>query len=177
MFINEFQSGTLEWYAIQVKLRQEKVIATTLLAKGFEAFAPTAPRKKGIRGPERPLFPGYVFGRFEVRRRLPILLTPGVYSIVGYGKIPAAIPDSEILAIQKVVEEKLSTEPCAFPALGSRVKVVSGPLAGYEGVLLETRSSCRFVLSVAAIQRSIRIEVDPSTLTFIEEDSRNFRCG
>jgi len=45
---------------------------------------------------EIPLFPGYVFARFDTRRMAPILRIPGVARAVGFGGKPAAIPASEI---------------------------------------------------------------------------------
>ena len=41
-----------------------------------------------------PLFPGYVFCRFIATNRLPILTTPGVFSVVSVAKAPAPIPDA-----------------------------------------------------------------------------------
>ena len=37
---------------------------------------------------ERPLFPGYMFCRFDAKKRLPILMTTGVISVVSFGKEP-----------------------------------------------------------------------------------------
>lgn len=154
------------WFALQTKFRYEKFTSSLVSQKGFEVLVPIRKEadcgssKPGAAAMEKVLFPGYVFARFDVTRRLPILTTPGVYTIVGYGKSPVAIPDSEILAIKNAVKAEMPLEPCPYLNTGSCVRVMDGPLKGYEGLLVENRSSCRVVLSISLIQRSIRVQVD-----------------
>ncbi len=40
-----------------------------------------------------PLFPGYVFVRIALERRLNVLMVPGVVRLVGFGDCPVAMPD------------------------------------------------------------------------------------
>ena len=87
----------LPWFALRVRSNFEKVTSQILRQKGYEAFLPTyfsrnrwSDRVKTV---ERPLFPGYLFCRFDQADRLPILVTPGVVGVVGLGKIPVPIPD------------------------------------------------------------------------------------
>lgn len=161
-----------QWFAIEVRFHHEKVVARLLEAKGFSSFSPTYEDDEKVggkgRAAEKSLFPGYVFGRFNLRYRMPILTTPGVYRIVGYGRTPSPIAPEEISAILGVVKANVPAEPYEFLQTGKRVRIVSGPLAGVEGLLVETRSSCRMILSVSLIQRSIRIEVDRAALRPIE---------
>jgi transcription antitermination factor NusG len=160
--------GPAAWFALQVKTRHERVIADHLVSKGYEAFAPLAVEPRGggggITSPNSPLFPGYVFSKFDPRFRLPILTTPKVRSIVGYGRSPAPIPVSEIQAIRDVSRLKLAAEPCTYLTEGARVRITRGPLKGVQGILVQFRSSYRVVLSVSLIRQSIRIEMDPSLL-------------
>ncbi len=163
--------GGCEWFAIQVKSRYEERIASILMDKGYPALAATTKTAPKTRpsgyGESRALFPGYIFARFEVLRRLPVLVTPGVQSIVGYGKVPVPVAEHEIAAIQRVLESGQIVEPCPFLRVGDLVEVHAGPLKGMQGILLQQRSACRVVLSVSLIQRSIRVEVPESALTVI----------
>lgn len=109
---------------------------------------------------EQPLFPGYVFCRFNPCNRLPILTTPGVLSIVGVAKAPAPIPDSEIYAVQRLVESGLAARPWPFIQVGERVAIERGPLSGAEGILLKYKNRYRIVVSVSLLQRSISAEID-----------------
>lgn len=160
-----------EWFAIQVKCRYEERISSILVDKGYQALPATTKtafrtRKSGY-GESRALFPGYIFARFEVLRRLPILVTPGVQAIVGYGKVPVPVTESEIQAIRQVLESGQPVEPCPFLQIGDLVQVNAGPLKGMQGILLQQRSACRVILSVSLIQRSVRVEVPESALTLI----------
>ncbi len=152
------------WYGIRTRSNQEKLTATVLENKGFENFLPTyrVKRKWSDRLVETdvPLFPGYVFCRFEVKQRLPILTTPGVVSVLGFGSEPAAIADSEIEAIQAILESGFSAEPCDYLYEGQRVRVTSGALEGVEGVLLKKKNQWRMIVSVTILNRSISVEID-----------------
>ena len=44
-------------------------------------------------------------------KRLPILMTPGIVQLVGVGKSPHPIEETEITAIQSIVISKLNGEP------------------------------------------------------------------
>jgi transcription antitermination factor NusG len=112
-----------------------------------------------------PLFPSYVFCRLDLGVRLPVLTTPGVLGIVGNGRIPMAVDDQEIAALQRMVHSGLDSEPWPFLEIGQRVRIDSGPLAGCEGILLEFKGKRRLVLSVTLLRRSVAVEVDrPSVL-------------
>ena len=83
-----------------------------------------------------PLFPGYVFCRLDPQDRLPIMVIPGVFEIVGNAKKPVAVDDAEIAAIQSVVKSGLAYEPWPFLQVGTRVRVDHGALQGMEGILI-----------------------------------------
>src|SRR5688572_21017420 len=78
---------TLNWYAVKVRPQHEKLTCGAIHSKGYETFLPLGrflrAGSERVRAKERPLFPGYIFCRFDTNRRLPILITPGVVHIVG----------------------------------------------------------------------------------------------
>src|SRR5450755_1041665 len=80
------------WFALQVRTRHEIGIADHLKAIGYESFLPLIKARKHwadrIKEVDTPLFPGYIFCRFNSRNWLPILKSPGVIQIVGYNRIP-----------------------------------------------------------------------------------------
>jgi transcription antitermination factor NusG len=79
-----------------------------------------------------PLFPGYLFCKFDIQDRLPILIVPGVLSIVGIGKAPATIPESQIASLQQVIASGMQCGPWPFVHVGQSVSVERGPLAGLK---------------------------------------------
>src|SRR4051794_251921 len=84
-----------QWYALQLRPRFEKKAAQHLEHNGHEAYLPMFRSRRQwsdrIKEIEVPLFPGYMFCRFDVSYRLPILVTPGVLSIVNFGGTPLSI--------------------------------------------------------------------------------------
>jgi len=81
-------------------------------------------------------------------------------SIVGTGRSPAPVGEQEVDAVRRVVASGLNLEPVEYLRAGDRVTVEAGPLAGLEGVLLETRQGRRLVVSVHLLQRSVAVELD-----------------
>ena len=151
------------WFALTVAPRKEKITAQTLRAEGFEDFLPLYSTKHRwsdrIKKVENPLFPGYVFCRFSPRDRQAVLKTPGVVSIVSFGKIPEPIQDDEIAALQAVCRSGLTATPYPNPEVGSKVRLHEGPLRGLEGILVEDKKT-RLVLSLTLLQRSVAVEID-----------------
>jgi transcription antitermination factor NusG len=109
-----------------------------------------------------PLFPGYIFCQFDAQKRLPILVTPGVVSVVGRGRIPVPIEDSEIAAIQTVVSSGFHAEPWPYLGIGQRLRIEDESLNGLEGILINFKGRQRIVVSVSLLRRSVALEIDRS---------------
>jgi len=152
------------WYALRVRSRHENTVALHLQARGYESFVPLYKSKRRwsdrFKEIELPLFAGYVFCQFNLLDRLPILTVPGIVHIVGVGRIPAPIDETEIVAIQAAIKSGLPRRPWPFLEIGHRVRIEHGPLCGIEGILLGFRGHERLVLSVTLLQRSVAVQVD-----------------
>lgn len=153
-----------QWFALGTRSQREKMVASLLHSKGYEEFLPLyrsrhrwSDRMKEM---EKPLFPGYVFCRFDVQNRLPILMTPGVHFIAGIGKTPLAVNDDEMSALQQVVRSGLQAEPWPFLQVGQRVRIERGVLEGLEGICVGFKKPHRLVVSVTLLQRSVALELD-----------------
>jgi transcription antitermination factor NusG len=153
-----------EWYAIWTRSRHEKLVREQLEQKHVDVFLPTITkwsrwkdRKKKI---DWPLFPGYVFARFDRLDRLPILKCDGVVTIVGNEGLPTPIPEIEIDSIRTLIESELSYDPCPLIKEGMMVEVRSGPLKGVVGRLVRKGAHARLVLSVDLIGQAVSVEVD-----------------
>ena len=158
--------GHVSWFAVRVRSNFERIAAAHLRERGYEEFAPShkterqwSDRKKEI---DQFLFPGYVFCRFDPQNRLPVLTAPGVVDVVGWGKVPAPIPDEEIERVRKLVQSGLLLSPWPYLELGQVVLIERGPLAGTEGILVEVKGRCRLVVSINLLKRSISAEVERS---------------
>lgn len=151
------------WFALNTRLRYEEFVAKHLSSKGYEILLPIYQTRRRwsdrIKKLELPLFPGYLFCRFDCMNRLPILTTPGMIQIVGFGKTPVPVDDAEIAAIQRAVGSDLDREPWPYLQVGEKVRVECGSLRGVEGILLNIKGGHRLILSVTLLQRSVAVEV------------------
>lgn len=160
---NSTEISEYPWYALQVKTSREKWIACLLRQKGYSEFLPlyTEARRWSDRVKELhvPLFPGYVFCRFNAERRMPILTTPGVIDVLGIAGVPEPVDESEINALQMVVDSGLLLKPWPFLRAGQRVVIQHGPLRNVEGILTEIKGDRNLVISVSLLQRSVAVQI------------------
>lgn len=154
------------WYAIHTRSRHEKRVAVALEDKGVKTFLPLfremrrwSDREMAI---ESPLFSCYVFVNISsaIDKRVSILRTPGVLSFVGGNHLGAAIPHTQIEAVQTLVAKKIGFIPHPFLNVGQKVRICGGALDGIEGVLTRINGSNRLVISVETVQRSLCVTVD-----------------
>src|ERR1700684_4428605 len=136
--------GELRWYALYTCAQHEKSVAKQLAERSVECFLPLY--EKVRRWKDRrvkiqfPLFAGYVFARLSLQDRLRAVQAPGIVRLVGFNGHPAPLPDDEILALRNGLSPSLEAEPCPYVQVGRRVRIVSGPLTGLEGMLLKRKS-------------------------------------
>ena len=166
-------SSNTAWYALQVRSRKENYVASQISGKGFEYLLPTyksfrqwSDRKKEL---EQPLFPGYLFCRFDFQDRRPLITIPGVLQILGNGRVGIPVSDDEISALRLAVSSGMPKQPWPYLQVGQRVCVNYGTLAGLEGILVNVKGNHRVVLSVTLLQRSVAMEVETSWLTPVPE--------
>lgn len=160
----ETSAAGFEWYAIWTRSRHEKLVRDQLTQKQVDVFLPTITkwsrwkdRKKQI---DWPLFPGYIFARFDASDRLAVLKCGGVVTIVGSDGTPSPIPEIEIHGIRTLVESELSYDPCPLIKEGMIVEVKHGPLKGVVGRLVRKGAHARLILSVDLIGQAVSVEVD-----------------
>jgi transcriptional antiterminator NusG len=152
------------WFALRLRSNCERVAAMHLHQRGYQEYAPSykiekrwSDRTKQI---DQFLFPGYIFCRFDPSDRLPVLSAPGVVDVVGFGKTPQDIPETEIERVRRMVESGLLVTPYPYVQVGQAVLIERGPLAGVEGILVEVKGNTRLVVSVNLLRRSVSAEVD-----------------
>jgi transcription antitermination factor NusG len=164
----ELCSKALPWFALAVKSLHERTVADCLALKRYDAYLPVtrsarrwSDRMKTL---EHPVFPGYVFCRLDYNRRVEVLRTPGVRSIVSFSGEAAPISDFEIERVRRMLAAGCPVEPWPFLCSGQQVRVRSGPFSGIEGILVEARDACRVVVSLELLQRSVAVQIDRAAI-------------
>ena len=163
-----YSGDAIPWFALQVRPNTERTTSTLLLQKGFPVILPLyhyrsrwSDRSKKLTAP---LFPGYSFCQFSSDLRIPVLTTPNVIRVVGFGHEPIPIPDREVNWIRTIASSGAPTYPWEYVGAGHRVRVVSGALEGVEGSLLRCEKHDRLVVSIEMLQRSVAVELDRDEL-------------
>ena len=151
------------WYAAQTAPNHEKRVAEHLDAKMVQHFLPLYTAKRRLKDRNvtlhRPLFPGYVFVRIALQDRLEVLKVPSVTRFVGPSR-PMAVPDCDIEGIRQALATGVSAEPHSFLKVGRKIRIVSGPMRGMEGILTRRKGAARVVISMDVIMRSVVLELD-----------------
>jgi len=154
----------LPWLAIATKPQHEHVVTDGLRQKGLDTFLPlywaTRRWSDRVKRLQFPLFPGYVFCRFDHGDRVSVLQTPGVRWIVSFGGEHVPVANYEIARIQVLVASGSPLLPWPFLKKGQRVRVEDGPLSGLEGILAQGSDARRVVVSLDLLQRSVAVQVD-----------------
>ena len=157
------------WFAVRTAPRSELRASSELSLRGLENYLPTrrvirnwSDRVKTV---DEPLFPGYLFGRFDLDDRVRVLQALGVKQIVGIGNTPAPISDSEIDNLRALVSANTLLVPWPYLDAGQRVRIDRGPLAGVEGFVVRAdQGALRIVVSVDLLQRSVATEIDRDSI-------------
>lgn len=156
------------WHAIWTRSHFEQVVADQLRAKGFELFLPTIAvwsRRGGKRHLiEEPMFGGYLFLHHAVDKYsyIEVQKARGVVRLLGerWDRL-AVIPEAEIESLKTALCADTTLVPYPYPQEGQRVRIMAGPLADIEGVLIQRNlRKGLLVLSVNLLRRSVAVEVD-----------------
>ena len=111
---DEMETGKAHWWAVYTRHQHEKVVAQVLESKGFEVFLPLYETVRRWKDRSKllslPLFPCYVFLRGGLDRRLHVLTTPGIHTVLYNGERVASIPDGEMDAIRRVIQTSSRAE-------------------------------------------------------------------
>jgi transcription antitermination factor NusG len=153
------------WFALRVRPNYEKPVAAALRGKGFQEYLPLVRSRRQwsdrVKEMDLPLFPGYLFCRLNLDERMPLLTTPGFLYLVGVGRNPEPVDETEIAAIRAVLRSGLPVTPWPSLMVGQKVQLKHGPLRGLEGVLTRIANQHRMYVSVTLLKRSISVEVAP----------------
>lgn len=153
------------WYLLATRSRFEKKSNQLLIRDEIETFLPLSreliqwsDRKKWI---EKPLFPGYLFVRFNQKERYQILNTDGVACVVKFENTDYIISDLLI----KGIKEYLVNEPKPIListlgiTIGDEITIKNGPFAGIDGVLTQIKGKAKVLITIDVIGQALVIEL------------------
>ena len=164
--------GNSRWYVFYTTPRAEKVAYNQLIRLEYEAFLPLTKslriwknrQKKWI---EEVLPPSYIFVNTRACNLHRIVSMPKIAAFIHCGGKPSVIRHHEIEAIKKVLHhnENVFVQSAVFHE-GERARIIRGPLAGCEGLLVKQKGKTRFGIQLEVINHTLLVDIDTS---FLEE--------
>lgn len=167
---NEIMIANKNWYAIYTKSRAEKKLFQLLSGKNINCFLPLkkelrhrSDRKKWI---EIPLLSSYLFVHISNQEYFDVLNTPGAVKYICFEGKATPIPDDQIAVLKKFTENTPEDLQVYYGHLdpGEYVEVVSGPLRGIKGEILEMRGKYRILLRFDALGCCVHAEVAANSI-------------
>lgn len=162
-------STDLPWFALYTTPRHEKRVALHLAQRAIEYYLPLYCVDRKWRDGSKvkldlPLFPSYLFVRIRRPERANVLSVPGALAMVGgTGGEPGSVSDSIIQSL-KIGLRDHKIEPHPLIRVGHLARILSGPFANLEGVVIRRKGGCRIVLTLEQIMQSVAVEVDEKNL-------------
>ena len=153
------------WYVIQTKPKKEEEADSYLSTRGVEIFSPLietfTARNAKLAKELKPLFPGYIFGKFDLEQNYPLVRWGrGVKCILGFGGYPTSISEEIVEIIrertdaQGVVRVKQNFKP------NEVVRIKTGPLKDLLGIFerwVSDSDRVKILLNLIGYQPSVEI--------------------
>lgn len=157
------------WYAIYTKRLREHYADMKLLQLGLETFLPLICTRRRGRYRVRPLFPCYVFARFDAERWLyTVNHLEGVQKVITFNDRPVAVDPVIIQALREQAGPRGYLEEDRGLSPGDRVRIRGTVFDGLEGRIEEVRPRDRVIILLQTIFRRARLEIDGEVLEIIE---------
>jgi transcription antitermination factor NusG len=154
----------LKWFVFYTRPRAEKVVYRELVNNGYEVFLPLQKKLKVWKNRQRkfidePLFPSYVFVRIRSCDIYGILKTHGIYICIMFEGKHCAIPDKDIEAIRIMIQSEQEISSNNDFREGEKVRVIYGPLTGYEGIFFRQKGKNKFGIQIEGINLVPSIDI------------------
>ncbi|MCS7089995.1 MAG: transcription termination/antitermination NusG family protein [Verrucomicrobiota bacterium] len=157
------------WFCVRSQPKREHVAATHLRrVPEIEVFLPRIrfrrPTGRGVCWVTEPLFPGYLFARFDgllwLRR---VRHAPGVAGVVHFGSQWPTVPQSVIDQLRGSLGPDEIRDISGPFRVGDVAEVICGPFRGLEGILtrmLPARKRVEILLDFLGRQIPVQIPFD-----------------
>jgi transcriptional antiterminator RfaH len=164
------------WYLVRTKQQKEALVEYKLGGFLCRTFLPRIRTRRLRNGTfvesVMPLFPCYVFARFELETALyRVLHTIGVAGVVCAGSTPSEVDPAIVEEISSRSRDGLIEIPPKTLCPGERVRLTDGPLKGFAGIFEHYRSgSKRVALLLNAVGSSMKIVVSANSVASVSVD-------
>jgi len=154
-----------KWYALYTKARAEKKVLEQLTQMGIKAYLPLrrvlrqwSDRKKWV---DMPVISSYIFINIPESDYRKVFDARGVVAYVSYKGKAVTIPDHEIEAMRKTIENNIEFDVQQRELKkGEEITITSGPLKGVKGIVKEVQGDKKLYISISNIGYTLVINME-----------------
>jgi transcription antitermination factor NusG len=162
---------TQAWYVLHSKPHKEGELNAYLQSLGIKTYYPTIhvhpvnPRARKI----RPYFPRYLFAYVRLGEvGLSVFRwAPGATRLVEFGGYPATVPEEVIHRLKRHLEAVEAAGGFDLDGYkpGDPVRIIDGPLAGYEAIFdLHLSGNERVQVLLEMLGRQVHAQIDANAI-------------
>lgn len=159
----------LAWYLVHTKPRQETKALVNLEQQGYACYLPLICVEKMRRGKAQvlsePLFQRYLFIQLDCseggRSWTPIRSTPGVSTLVEFGRRPAKVDDA---LLQQLRAHEQSHPITALFNSGEMVRISDGPFAGLNAIYQCSDAEQRSLVLLEVLHKQVSLQINTAKL-------------
>jgi len=162
------------WYLVYTKPQQENLAQENLQRQGYATYLPRIYQTRRRNGRYvktiEAFFPRYLFIHLDIETDNwpPIRSTRGVSKMVRFDGIPAVVPDQLIRTLKENDDKTGIQRPNQkSPVLGDIITIIDGPLAGFEGIYQEQKSTERVAVLVNLVGKNTLLNINIHDLQIV----------
>lgn len=150
------------WKVLFVKPRTEKKVSEYCALYHIPCYLPlrentcVVQRRKVTS--QLPVFPGYVFAKFPLSQRLPLLQTNLIVRILEPLQPRRLLRD--LIMVRRALRADPALKPVKHLAEGQLVRIVGGPFQGVEGRVARLSGTLKVVLNIDMIGQAVAVTAE-----------------
>lgn len=152
------------WYVLYTAPRAEKIARRELEFKGYEVFLPMTQTLRVWKNRQKKiidtvLFPSYIFVYTNERYLAEICRVNKISTFIHCGGKPSKIKVEYIEGIKRMLDSNHEISVDHEFTEGEQVRIIRGPLTGYEGVLVRQKTKTKFGIHLKEINQTVLVEI------------------
>jgi len=159
------------WWVAHTKSRNEKALAHDLIRRDISYFLPMSWKVRRRRGRTirslLPLFSGYLFFCGEESQRIELLRTNRVANLIEVKDQQRLL--EELSQVERALQAGAPLTPHKYIKAGQHCRVIAGPLADLEGIVVKMKNTVRLLLQIDILGRATSVEIETDMIELLDE--------
>ncbi|MCA9130579.1 MAG: UpxY family transcription antiterminator [Planctomycetales bacterium] len=161
--LEEERATQSDWWVMYTMSKQEKKLMRQLVGLNIPFYSPVIERRYRspngrLRHSYEPLFSNYVFVCGDETTRYKTVCTGSVSRWLPVEQVDELV--SDLRQINRLISTDAPLSPESRLEPGQRVRIRSGPFAGYEGVIVRRDKDVRLQVYVRFMEQGVSVAID-----------------